>query len=189
MDFTSRQLRAFLLVAQHRSFSRAAEVLYITPSGLSVLIRELETAAGLPVVRPHYAACRAHCPRHRTIGGCPEERGRNGRCGVAHRTLRNPSQPVFDFGCAAYDRSQYRHARDQGIPRSPARSSDSVVRRKIACHPTTCPRRQARHGSWHLRPDARYQAYPILSFSSDGDPRGQESRISSSIHHVVRFEG
>ena len=42
MDFTSRQLRAFLLVAQHRSFSRAAEVLYITPSGLSVLIRELE---------------------------------------------------------------------------------------------------------------------------------------------------
>jgi len=42
MDFTSRQFRAFLLVAQHRSFSRAAEALYITPSGLSVLIRELE---------------------------------------------------------------------------------------------------------------------------------------------------
>jgi DNA-binding transcriptional LysR family regulator len=41
MDFTSRQFRAFLLVAQHRSFSRAAEALYITPSGLSVLIREL----------------------------------------------------------------------------------------------------------------------------------------------------
>jgi LysR family transcriptional regulator, carnitine catabolism transcriptional activator len=46
MDFTSRQLRAFLLVAQHRSFSRAAEVLYITPSGLSILIRELETQLG-----------------------------------------------------------------------------------------------------------------------------------------------
>jgi len=46
MDFTSRQLRAFLLVAQHRSFSRAAEALYITPSGLSVLIRELETQLG-----------------------------------------------------------------------------------------------------------------------------------------------
>jgi hypothetical protein len=28
MEFTSRQLRAFLLVAQHRSFSRAAEALY-----------------------------------------------------------------------------------------------------------------------------------------------------------------
>jgi LysR family transcriptional regulator, carnitine catabolism transcriptional activator len=45
-DFTSRQLRAFLLVAQHRSFSRAAGALFITPSGLSVLIRELETQLG-----------------------------------------------------------------------------------------------------------------------------------------------
>ena len=46
MDFTSRQLRAFLLVAQHRSFSRAAELLFITPPGLSILIRELETQLG-----------------------------------------------------------------------------------------------------------------------------------------------
>src|SRR5207248_4822114 len=46
MDFTSRQLRAFLLVAQHRNFSRAAGALFITPSGLSVLIRELETQLG-----------------------------------------------------------------------------------------------------------------------------------------------
>ncbi len=46
MNFTSRQLRAFLLVAQHRNFSRAAEALCITPSGLSVLIREFETELG-----------------------------------------------------------------------------------------------------------------------------------------------
>ena len=46
MDFSSRQLRAFLLVAQHRSFSRAAEALFITPSGLSVMIRELEGQLG-----------------------------------------------------------------------------------------------------------------------------------------------
>jgi DNA-binding transcriptional LysR family regulator len=46
MDCTSRQLRAFLLVAQHRSFTRAAELLFITPSGLSVLIRELEHQLG-----------------------------------------------------------------------------------------------------------------------------------------------
>jgi LysR family carnitine catabolism transcriptional activator len=46
MDFTSRQLRAFLLVAKHRSFSRAAEALFITPSGLSLLVRELETQLG-----------------------------------------------------------------------------------------------------------------------------------------------
>ena len=46
IDFTSRQLRAFLLAAQHHSFSRAAVALFITPSGLSVLIRELENQLG-----------------------------------------------------------------------------------------------------------------------------------------------
>jgi LysR family transcriptional regulator, carnitine catabolism transcriptional activator len=46
MEFTSRQLRAFQLVAQHHSFTRAAEALFITPSGLSVLIRELENQLG-----------------------------------------------------------------------------------------------------------------------------------------------
>ena len=46
IDFTSRQLRAFLLAAQHHSFSRAAGALFITPSGLSVLIRELESQLG-----------------------------------------------------------------------------------------------------------------------------------------------
>jgi DNA-binding transcriptional LysR family regulator len=46
IDFTSRQLRAFLLVAQHHNFTRAAEALFITPSGLSVLIRELERQLG-----------------------------------------------------------------------------------------------------------------------------------------------
>jgi len=46
IDFTSRQLRAFLLVAQHHNFTRAAEALFITPSGLSLLIRELENQIG-----------------------------------------------------------------------------------------------------------------------------------------------
>jgi LysR family transcriptional regulator, carnitine catabolism transcriptional activator len=46
MEFTSKQLRAFRLVAQHRNFARAAEALFITPSGLSVLIRELESHLG-----------------------------------------------------------------------------------------------------------------------------------------------
>jgi LysR family transcriptional regulator, carnitine catabolism transcriptional activator len=47
MEFTSRQLRAFHFVAQHQSFARAAENLFMTPSGLSVLIRELERQLGL----------------------------------------------------------------------------------------------------------------------------------------------
>jgi LysR family carnitine catabolism transcriptional activator len=46
MEFTSRQLRAFHFVAQHQSFARAAEVLFMTPSGVSVLIRELERQLG-----------------------------------------------------------------------------------------------------------------------------------------------
>src|SRR5437870_3197381 len=42
MNITSRQLKAFLLTAQHQSFSRAAEQLFITQSGMSVLVRELD---------------------------------------------------------------------------------------------------------------------------------------------------
>jgi len=42
MNISVRQLKAFLLVAEHRSFSRAAEQMFMTQSGLSVLIRELE---------------------------------------------------------------------------------------------------------------------------------------------------
>jgi LysR family carnitine catabolism transcriptional activator len=44
--FSTRQLRAFLLVAHHRNFARAAEALFITPSGLSLVIREIETQVG-----------------------------------------------------------------------------------------------------------------------------------------------
>lgn len=46
MEFSSRQLRAFHLVAEHRNFARAAQALFITASGLSVLIRELENQLG-----------------------------------------------------------------------------------------------------------------------------------------------
>ena len=46
MEFTSRQLRAFHLVAEHQSFARASERMFLTPSGLSVLIRELERQLG-----------------------------------------------------------------------------------------------------------------------------------------------
>lgn len=49
MDFSSRQLRAFHLVAHHRNFTRAAEAMFITPSGLSVLIRELERQLGFRI--------------------------------------------------------------------------------------------------------------------------------------------
>jgi len=46
MEVSTRQLRAFRLAAQHHSFARAAESLFITPSGLSLLIKELEKRVG-----------------------------------------------------------------------------------------------------------------------------------------------
>jgi DNA-binding transcriptional LysR family regulator len=46
IEFSSRQLRAFIMVAQHQNFTRASEALFITPSGLSLLIRDFENQLG-----------------------------------------------------------------------------------------------------------------------------------------------
>lgn len=43
MNLSQRQLLAFLQVARLKSFTRAAEVLHITQSGLSALIRDMES--------------------------------------------------------------------------------------------------------------------------------------------------
>lgn len=50
MNFTLRQLRAFLAVARTGSFTLAAESLYITQSALSGLIKELEQTLGTRLV-------------------------------------------------------------------------------------------------------------------------------------------
>ena len=46
MNITSRQLTAFVLIARHESFSRAAEQMYITQSGISLIVRDLEYQLG-----------------------------------------------------------------------------------------------------------------------------------------------
>ena len=71
IDFSSRQLRAFLLVAKHQSFTRAAEQLFITPSGLSVLIRELETQLGFRLFdrTTRHVALTAHGSRMVAVAG------------------------------------------------------------------------------------------------------------------------
>jgi len=46
---TLRQLRAFLLVARHHSFVQAAAELHLTPSAVSLQIKELEQAVGMPL--------------------------------------------------------------------------------------------------------------------------------------------
>uniref|UniRef100_UPI0039F012EE LysR family transcriptional regulator n=1 Tax=Bordetella sputigena TaxID=1416810 RepID=UPI0039F012EE len=42
MNLSSRQLQAFLAVARHSSFTKAAEQFHITQAGLSAMVRELE---------------------------------------------------------------------------------------------------------------------------------------------------
>jgi DNA-binding transcriptional LysR family regulator len=44
-----RQLRAFAAVARHHSFARAAGELHLTPSAVSLQIKELEQTVGLPL--------------------------------------------------------------------------------------------------------------------------------------------
>jgi DNA-binding transcriptional LysR family regulator len=46
---TLRQLRAFSLIARHRSFGRAAAELHLTPSAVSLQIKELEQTIGMPL--------------------------------------------------------------------------------------------------------------------------------------------
>ena len=46
---TLRQLQAFIEVARDLSFVRAAEALHLTPPAVTMQIKELESAVGLPM--------------------------------------------------------------------------------------------------------------------------------------------
>lgn len=46
MNINTRQLRAFILVSEHSSFTKAAEHLHISQSGLSAMVKELEEQLG-----------------------------------------------------------------------------------------------------------------------------------------------
>lgn len=49
LNLSLRQLRTFIAAARHLSFARAAEELHLTAPAVSMQIRDLETAIGLPV--------------------------------------------------------------------------------------------------------------------------------------------
>jgi DNA-binding transcriptional LysR family regulator len=49
LNVSIRQLRVFTTVARHLSFARAAEELHLTPPAVSMQIRDLEGAVGLPL--------------------------------------------------------------------------------------------------------------------------------------------
>lgn len=46
MNVSTRQLRAFLAIARLGSFTRAAEEIFVTQAGLSLMLKELETQVG-----------------------------------------------------------------------------------------------------------------------------------------------
>ncbi|MFG5409486.1 LysR family transcriptional regulator [Piscinibacter sakaiensis] len=48
-NVTFRQLRVFLEVTRHLSFVRAAEALHLTPPAVTMQVKELEAAVGLPL--------------------------------------------------------------------------------------------------------------------------------------------
>lgn len=49
LNLSLRQLRTFVAAARHLSFARAADELHLTAPAVSMQIRDLETAVGLPV--------------------------------------------------------------------------------------------------------------------------------------------
>lgn len=49
MNFSLRQLRAFLMVADLNSFTRAAEKIHLSQAALSLMIREFEDQIGFKV--------------------------------------------------------------------------------------------------------------------------------------------
>jgi len=49
LNVSIRQLRVFTTVARHLSFARAAEELHLTPPAVSMQVRDLESAVGLPL--------------------------------------------------------------------------------------------------------------------------------------------
>jgi len=53
MNLTLRQLRAFVAVADHGSFTEAARRLHLTQAAMSVLVRDLESELGVRVLDRH----------------------------------------------------------------------------------------------------------------------------------------
>ena len=48
-NITFRQIKVFVEVARKLSFIRAAEVLHLTPPAVTMQVKELESAVGLPL--------------------------------------------------------------------------------------------------------------------------------------------
>lgn len=85
MNFSFRQLKAFLAVARYGSFTKAAEQLHITQAGLSAMIRELE----------EQAACRLF---DRTTRAVSLTTAGQRLLPVAERSVHDLSQTIGELG-------------------------------------------------------------------------------------------
>ena len=75
---TLRQLQIFAKVAEHQSMARAAEELFLSQSAISIQIRKLSEAAGLPlhevIGKQLYLTCLLYTspsPRDATLSRMP----------------------------------------------------------------------------------------------------------------------
>ena len=85
MNFSFRQMRAFLAVARHASFTKAAEQLHISQAGLSAMVRDLETQLG----------CRLFERTTRAVRLTPAGQS---LLPVAHRTVQDLGAAVAQLG-------------------------------------------------------------------------------------------
>jgi LysR family transcriptional regulator, carnitine catabolism transcriptional activator len=121
INFTSRQLRAFLLVAQHRSFTRAAGALLITPSGLSLLVKELENQLGVRLfdrtsrqVAPTAAGTELLAAVQSNLYGLDSSLSRVANTkDAAEPILSLGAPPLFAAGCVARAIREFRPRRPQ----------------------------------------------------------------------------
>lgn len=85
MNFSFRQMRAFLAVARLASFTKAAEQLHISQAGLSAMVRDLETQLGCRLFERTTRAVRLTPAGHSLLP-------------VAHRTVHELGAAVAQLG-------------------------------------------------------------------------------------------
>jgi DNA-binding CsgD family transcriptional regulator len=128
--FNSRQLRAFHLVAQHQSFARAAEKLFLTPSGVSVLMRELERQLGFRLFdrTTRQVELTAYGSRLLAVTQ-PSVKNIDAAMPGIEQAARGRTRSV-SIGTTPWLAANRSAAGDSGISRPPTRSAYPTVRRQ-----------------------------------------------------------
>jgi len=170
MNITSRQLKVFLLTARHQSFSRATEQLFITQSGMSVLIRELGAARVSPV-RTHHAPRHADRVRLQVPADRRPQPARAGGRGRQHRSLGLGREPAPRHRRHPADRGQAAARGDQRVREARPRPRRDPARRRPLAARRRAERRRGRSRA-RLLPaaGARHAPHAAVPLQPYGDP-------------------